>query len=300
MIHWSLGRSGLEFGLNPSARLVWSETSGAAASAALLFFAIRSGTPWLAMLAAGVSLWAWILSRRHYRQIADIPTANLSSAPQGYVEVTGTGGIHPDYPVVSPLTGLPCLWYEFTVWEVDGNQTRVINSGTSTSPFSLSDGKGRALVVPEAARVITRHSRNWRSGDEKYHERVLLSHEPLYVLGEHVSSLREADGNPVDKRRNALLAEWKHDQQSLKQRFDNDRDGHIDAAEWEAARRAAEAQALQGQAPEEPDEQYLRKPADGRPFIISNYSAQQLAKRFRRWSWLHLGIFFAALAVAMP
>lgn len=299
MFHWSLGRNGLQFELNPSARLLWGETAWAVASAVLLFLGARSTVTGLAFAAAGLSLWAWTRSRKHYRQIADIPTAKLSTAPQGYVEVTGTGGIHPDYPVVSPLTGLPCLWFEFTVWRIDGNRSRVISSGISTLPFSLSDGKGRALVIPEAARVITRHSRSWRSGDEKYHERVLLSHEALYVLGDHVNSLRENGGSPLDKQRNALLAEWKQDQESLKKRFDSNRDGLIDAVEWETARLAAETQALLGKAPDEPDEQYLRKPPDGRPFLISNYSAQQLAGRFRRWSWLHLGIFFAALAIAI-
>lgn len=299
MFHWSLGRDGLEIGLNPSARLLWSETSWAMASALLLFIGIRAGIPWLSLSAAGLSLWAWMRSHKHYRQIADIPTAKLSAAPQGFIEVSGTGETHPDYPVVSPLTGLPCLWFEFTVWEIDGNQSKVINSGISTLPFSLVDGSGHALVVPEAAQVISRHSKSWRIGDEKYHERVLLKNETLYVLGDHVGSLRDASGSRFDNQRNALLSEWKDDQETLKKRFDTDRDGHIDAVEWETARQTAETESMLGKAPTEPDEQYIRKPSDGRPFLISNYSAQQLAGRFQRWSWLHLGIFFAALAIVV-
>lgn len=295
MLHWSLGRNGLALGLNPSARLLWAETSWATASAVLIFFGFRSGTPWPAVAAAAVSLWAWSRSRKHYRQIADIPTVKLSAAPQGYIEVSGTGSSHADYPVISPLTGLPCLWYEFTVWQVDGNRSRVINSGISTLPFSLIDGSGHALVVPESAQVITRHSKTWRDGDEKYQERVLLKNETLYVLGDHVSALRDAGGSHIDRQRNALLTEWKQDQDTLKKRFDADRDGHINAEEWEAARRAAETEALLGKASAAPDEQFIRRPSGGRPFLISNYSAQQLAARFRRWSWLHLGIFFAAL-----
>jgi hypothetical protein len=42
----------------------------------------------------------------------------------------------------------------------------------------------------------------------------------------------------------------------------------------------------------------IRKPPHNQPFLISNYSAKELAGRFRRWSWLHLGIFFAALVLA--
>ena len=299
MIQWSIARDGLEFGLKPSAKLLWSETSWAMASAFLLFIGIRIGMPWLAMLAAGVSLWAWIRSRKHYRQIADIPTAKLSAAAQGYVEVTGTGETHPDYPVVSPLTGLPCLWFEFTVWRIDGDRSTVINSGTSTLPFTLHDGDGLALVVPEQAHVITRHSRSWRRGDEKYHERVILKNETLYVLADHVSCLRDSAGSFLDTQRNALLAEWKSDQETLVKRFDSDRNGHIDTVEWQSARQAAETEVSLGKVitPQE-DEHFFRKPLDGRPFLISNYSAQQLAKRFQRWSWLHLGIFFAALFTA--
>ena len=66
-----------------------------------------------------------------------------------------------------------------------------------------------------------------------------------------------------------------------------------------ALEEAAAGAALRDKATADADEQYLRKPVDGRPFLISNFSAQQLAGRFRRWSWLHLGIFFAALIAAI-
>jgi hypothetical protein len=300
MIDWSFGYDGLKIGLNPSARLLWSETSWAMATAVLLFIGIHSDASWLSALAAGVSLWAWMRSHKHYRQIADIPTAKLSAAPQGYIEISGTAESHPDYPVVSPLSGLPCLWFDFTVWEMEGNSITVINSGTSTLPFSLVDGSGHVLVVPEAAQVVSRHNKKWRAGNHKFHERVLLKNETLYVLGDHVSSLRDDNNSPVDRQRNALLAEWKQDQKNLRSRFDSNHDGHIDAAEWDTARQAAESEALLGNSHSSLDEQFIRKPKDGRPFLISNYSAQQLAARFRRWSWLHLGIFFAALAVAIP
>jgi len=297
MIHWHFGHDGLTFDLNPSAKLLWGETFWAIGGALLLYLSSRSELPWLSMSAAAVSLWAWSRAHRHYRQIADIPTSKLSAAPQGYVEVTGNGEPHPDYPVASPLTGMHCLWYEFTVWKVEGRNSRVINSGTSSMPFSLSDGSGHALVVPEAAKVITRHSRSWREGDEKYHERVLLHNETLYVLGDHASALCEAVGNPHEQQRNALLAEWKSDQTALKKRFDTDGDGHINAPEWEHARRVAGTEALLGKAKAPADEHFIRKPKDGRPFLLSNYSAQQLANRYRRWSWLHLGIFLAVLAI---
>lgn len=288
-------------GFTYPAGLLWGETAWASLSGIALFSGIRAGLPWLALAAAGFSLWAWINSRRHYRQIADTPTARLASAPQGYVEVAGAGRRHPDYPVVSPLSGMPCLWYEYSVWENDGNRSTKVDGGISEMPFSLDDGSGHALVVPEGAQVITRHDRTWRSGRHKFRERVLLDGDAVYVLGEHVDSLRGRGGRVLDNRRNALLSEWKNDQTLLKKRFDADGDGVIDGNEWENARRAAEAEVLRGgDSPGQPPEiGFLRRPADGRPLLLSNYPARQLAARFRRWSWLHLGIFFAALVTAI-
>lgn len=290
----AIALAGSAIGTAPASRLFWGETAWASAAAVLLFIGTGATTAGWAAAAAGVSLWAWIRCRKRYRQIADLPTAKLASAPQGYVEVSGTGAVHPDYPLASPLTGLPCLWYAYTVWQGEGGRSTVVDSGVSDRPFTVDDGSGRALVVPDGAQVVTRHARRWRTGDYTYHERVILHGDTVYVLGEHVDSLR--GGNASERRRNAVLAEWKHDQDSLKARFDADRDGRIDAGEWETARLAAERQALRDGGAE--DERFLRKPADGRPFLIANYSAQQLAGRFRRWSWLHLGIFLAALSMA--
>ncbi len=44
MFHW-FGYIGLNFGLNPSTRLLWGETSWAMSSAMLLYIG-RSGMPW--------------------------------------------------------------------------------------------------------------------------------------------------------------------------------------------------------------------------------------------------------------
>ena len=298
MWQWLLARSLLPFAPNPRT-LLWQETAWALASAGLLYLGLRSNGPAWLLASAGLSLWAWIQSRRHYRQIADIPTAKLASAPQGYVEVSGTGRIHPDYPITSPLTGLPCLWYQYTVWRTDGDRNQIVDSGTSEQPFALDDGSCLALVLPESARVITRHVRTWRNGDYRYHECLLRDNEPIYVLGEHVDSLRGRGGRMLDNRRNAMLAEWKLDQDALKKRFDADANGVIDSREWEAARRAAEAEVMRNasQSPDKPEIGFLRRPADGRPLLLSNYPAGQLAARFRRWSWLHLGVFVAALLV---
>ena len=278
--------------------LLWRETGLAAGSAFVMYLALRLQQPWIAYGAAALSLWAWSMTRRHYRHIADIPTARIISAPQGYIELTGEGDLLPEYPIVSPLTGLPCLWYEYRVERVEGRERELLRSGVSELPFVLSDGSGRVLVETVDARVISRHSQQWQRGDEHVTETVLLKHEALYVLGEHVHPSVEAGSSALDKERNAILSEWKSDQFSLLERFDTDRNGRIDSQEWENARQAAQQKAMSSVETVARRDAIIRKPPHNQPFLISNYSAKELAGRFRRWSWLHLGIFFAALVLA--
>ena len=297
MFAWS--GNGLDIGLNMGSRLLWGEAGWSVASAVGIFLAMQTGMPAFAFAAAAVSLWAWVHSRRHYRAINDIPTARLSSAPQGQVELSGRGDMMPEYPVVSPLTALPCLWFDFKVEKGNGKQRRIIRQGTSDMPFALRENELSAMVLPEGARVISRHSQTWRRGDETYTESVLLKDEPLYVLGEYVHDWVESNGHSLDKQAGALLQEWKDDQSALKARFDADGNGVIDMPEWDAARRQAQQDVLSGrQLPTNTAKQCIRKPSFGGPFIISNYSAQQLASRFRRWAWLHLAVFIMALAAA--
>jgi hypothetical protein len=40
----------------------------------------------------------------------------------------------------------------------------------------------------------------------------------------------------------------------------------------------------------------LRRPTDGRLYLISGLPAEKLGRRYRGWSIAHLAIFFAALA----
>lgn len=278
--------------------LLWGEAGWSVACAFLLYAGLRTGLAGFAYAGAVVALTAWIRARHHYRQIADIPTVRLAAAAQGRVELQGRGAPLPDYPVHSPLTGLPCLWFEYTVARGEGRQRRVVRADNSTRPFALRDGDRQAMVLPEGARVISRHRQSWRSGDETYTESVLLADEPLYVLGEYVHDWTESDGHRLDRQAAALLQEWKQDQDGLKRRFDIDGDGVIDMREWDAARRQAERDVLRGDHHPARAENQIRRPKSGGAFILSNYSAAQLAARFRRWSWLHLGVFFAALAVA--
>ena len=297
MVSWP--NKSLNLATHLGSRMLWDEAGWSLASALGIFIALRTGQSFIAFAAAAISLWAWMQSRKSYRAIADIPTAKLSSAPQGLVELSGTGESLPEYPVLSPLTALPCLWFEYKIEEGDSRNRSITQQGTSDSPFALIDGALQAMILPEGARVISKHRQSWHRGNELCTESVLLKDEPLFVLGEYVHDWVESNHSSLDKQTGALLQEWKSDQHSLKNRFDSNADGVVDTHEWQAAREQAQHAVLSGKhLPQNTAKQCIRKPQSGGLFIISNYSAHQLASRFRRWSWLHFAVFFMALVVA--
>ena len=83
----------------------------------------------------------------------------------------------------------------------------------------------------------------------------------------------------------------------LRARFDADRDGEIDAREWDEARREArrEVEAQHRELRNQPEISLVRRPDDGRLYLISDLDSARLARRWRRWSWLQLGLFFVLL-----
>lgn len=97
----------------------------------------------------------------------------------------------------------------------------------------------------------------------------------------------------------ALLSEWKQDEPTLLERFDDNKDGQVDMQEWQEARKAAvkEVEDRHRDMQSSPDVHVLRAPRDGRPFLLSNRDPDRLARLYQWWSWLHLGVF-VTVAVA--
>jgi len=94
-----------------------------------------------------------------------------------------------------------------------------------------------------------------------------------------------------------VLYEWKLDNANMLQRFDLNSNGLLDMDEWLLARQAAKREARKrlDEARAEADTHFMLKPRDNRLFLISNVSAEKLARRYAMWTWLHLVIFFGAL-----
>lgn len=295
-----------------------------------------------ALVAVGGSLWKGFRNIHRARLIEDVPTAKIRSAHQGYVELMGAAQAMAGEPIISPLSGTHCCWYSYKVERRNGKSWRTVEHGDSEGLFLLQDDTGECVVDPEDADVTTLHRDSWydsrqppsgkgplaasyrppgllqrlslRSGldiridndflgDHRYTESVILSGDPLYVVG-HFKSFDDIDHERHrEELARELLREWKRDKQKMAS-FDRNGDGHIDMEEWELARRAARREA---------GRQYLELMAGqhlhtlsrplvaGQPFLIANIPQFDLARRYRVGGWIALGIFLLSgvLAVSM-
>lgn len=288
---------------------------------------------WFAVALALAALVAGFSGLRRTRHIEDVPTARVRSAPQGYVELVGTARTLDGEPIVAPLSRTPCCWFSYRVERRRGKDWSLVQSGSSDGIFLLRDATGDCVIDPEGAEVTSRHRRSWSDdgsgwdagspihvrlpslgrkadflvdiggrllealgsglGDYRYTEAVILEGDPLYAIGQfqtlgpadQTSTLRELTG--------AILREWKQRPDTLRERFDSNRDGLVDVQEWERARASAEREAVGVHAENLKRDQLhtLKRPADGRYFLLSNLEQFGLLARYRWRMRLGFGLF---------
>ncbi|GHU17766.1 hypothetical protein FACS189475_02120 [Betaproteobacteria bacterium] len=253
------------------------------------------------ILIAVISLFAWMSAMRQRRAITDTPTSRIASAAQGYVELVGVGRPLEGLPLFSRRTKQPCLWYRYCVSEEAGDNSSVGASEESDVSFIVDDGSGYCVVDTEGAEIMTRHKETWMAGNRRHTEWKLLINDNIYALGE----FRTLGGGSVDLDARSdmgeLLAEWKRDEKRLLERFDLDKDGKLNEAEWGLVRQAArrEVSKMHIEARNESDIHTLRRPSDGRHYLISNIDPKLLARRYLLWALFHLAFFISALG-AIP
>jgi hypothetical protein len=269
----------------------------------LLGGGIQIGTRggWMAVLGlmCAASVVLWIANFRRSRAVGDTPTARVASAPQGYVELFGTARPCPGDNLVAPLSGRPCVWFRYAVEEKRGKDWRVVQSGMSDQPFLLVDATGRALIDPEGAEVATTDAERWYHGDQRYSEWLLVPSLPVYAIGDFATIGGANSTLDAKADVNTLLAEWKKNRPALEKRFDLDRNGTIDPREWELAVRTARRQVARNhqQIRSEPGFNVVRKPGDGRLFLLSNQAPEKLADRYVWWSRAQLIVALVSGAV---
>lgn len=106
------------------------------------------------------------------RAITNTPTSKVRSAAMGFVELNGLA--EPDgEPLTGPLSGVPCVWWRFTVEE---ERKRTNSEGESETywhtladerldrPFRLRDATGELRVDPQGAEVDTKPRLKTTSG----------------------------------------------------------------------------------------------------------------------------------------
>ena len=252
---------------------------------------------------AAIACWALYkfgASVRRDRVLEDTPLVKIRSAAQGYVKVFGRAKSSETAPILAPLSSRPCVWWSYEVDEKHRNAKgettwRNVNSANSITPFVLADADGECLVGPVNAEITPTQrdvwygdspspgalppvSRGFFSSDTyRYTERLLCVGDQLSVAGELRSSSDIAGGGAAAA---SLLREWKSDQAALLARFDQNHDGKIDGAEWEAARLAAtgeaRVQALQSTIVRTT---CIGEPTHGEPFLIAAMDSKHLVMR---------------------
>jgi hypothetical protein len=284
-------------------RLGWGNTQGLPIFLQALLFGFTFSTHdrqlWLPVfiLAALINLWAWIAALSWRRAIVDTPTSRVASAAQGFVELIGVGRPLPNAPLLTPFTQLPCLWYRFSVERRKNGEWQHAEQGESELPFILNDGSGVCEIDPVGAQIHTMHKEVRTQGDERHTEYVLLKGDRLYAMGDFIS----VNGEQIrlDRRLDLgdLLADWKSDQDDLHRRFDQDKNGVIDEAEWQQARQAAEREVEQKhrEIRNQPSLHRLRKPAARKPYLIANHPPEKLGQRYAWFSAGYLALLLGCL-----
>jgi hypothetical protein len=300
----------------------------------LAFFAdfVRSLPPWVFWaggLACGVaaiaSCYFGIDSLYRSRLIADMPTSKLRSAAQGYIELEGYAKMMEGEPIYAPLSGKPCVWYRYSVEQYrdsseGGKEWATVESGVSEAIFLLVDPTGTCVVDPDGAEVTPSVNLTWRGNVRRSHppekktsvwgvafsqdayrysESRLHEYDALYAIGQF-SGVGDREPTGINEATRDLLALWKRDRGGLLQRFDSNRDGKIDLDEWEQARQAAEQEVIATwrERQRQPEMNLLKQPADGRPYILSSASQQQIIALSRRKAVLGI-LGFLALGLVL-
>jgi hypothetical protein len=254
------------------------------------------------------------------RWIENIPTSKVRSAAMGTVELTGIA--RPRAIEKAPMSGTDCCWWSCDIQELrrSGKNSRWVTVGTrhSMDLFFLEDSTGQVLVNPMGAEmhVLTNtfplnsgtrttlgpvlngwgfNDMNWFGGTQNLRviESTIPDSAPLYIIGELVISKNQLGDR--EGRLRAHLRRIKEDPARMTA-ADANKDGQIDAQEWDAFRKLQEQAFAQEEAARDtanPEVTMINAPAEGL-FLIATKSESEILGRFKWWAPLAM---FGGLAL---
>jgi hypothetical protein len=282
----------------------WAGTVNGLLMFCVVQWAPQTAWPYALAVVAVISLIGWTSDYRRAREMDDLPTSQVASAAQGYVELLGRAEPLPDAPKVSPVSGQPCCWCVYVKYEKESlYKWRLVDWGGIGERFLLIDDSGTCEIISEGADVLTNVHRKWREGRFRYEESLLPPGSLLYAIGQFAT----VGGAAGPQRReseyvSALTGIWKKDPEKLKARFDTNRDGVVDLVEWAAARKEAKRVVRERLAapPAAREEAHtLSRPPDGRLFLLASAMPDGVRWRYSLASLLHVVVFFSASVLAL-
>jgi E3 ubiquitin ligase len=257
------------------------------------------------------------------RIIEDTPTSKVRSAAQGYLELVGHGHLMEGQPIVSPLTGTKCTWFEYSVEERrqsgKNSQWVTIRNGRSDGLFLIEDETGKCIIDPEGAHVTVANKNVWYGGGSsptrgslpasgnsgffggfgvsnkyRYTEKLLHTGESLYAIGLYKTVGGSGASFNINEDVRELIREWKADSEMLMKKFDANGDGEIDIKEWQQVRDEAYKHVM-----EKHNEQKTLPPVHlmsnthdkRRPFILSAIPEDDLTRQLHYYSVLSITVF---------
>ncbi|WP_455207649.1 GIDE domain-containing protein [Kaarinaea lacus] len=247
------------------------------------------------------------------RIIEDTPTSRIRSAAQGYVELVGYGDTIDGPEIVAPLSKIPCTWYSYKVEKLGDKDDQVIDTGTSDDLFVLVGKTGRCVIDPEGAIVTPTVKRVWygakyEGSDSdtilggfgrryRFTEERMHPGDALYAIGlfRSVGGHNEVFNTAEEVR--VLLQKWKQDQEKLIKHFDKNKDGQIDAHEWENVRKVATyfVRKKHLNRKTEPVTHIMSKPENTKQlYLLSSKPQHELTKRYRLYA---MGSFAGFLGI---
>lgn len=251
---------------------------------------------------AGFIVWQHGLG--YSRLIQDVPTSEIATAAQGYVELFGKAAPFEDQRGQRD-SGVPVLWVRKELAErTDISEARAfpfnlfytpVAVEESQTPFSVVDKSGKACILPHGAEVIVSRKKVQHHDNQRVTEETIRAGDDLYVIGNfssHTSSF------PYEQKLEQLLSNWDRDP-AVRARFDRDHDGRLNPAEWREMHLHAQMTISREQKGfADIDQRHMIYcPADGRRFVISTLAPAKLAGHYFFHMLIGLFLFFACLTV---